>query len=233
MENKTQPTLYKIASALLCYPTPELQSAIGEIRTALAATPENLTTLEPLLNHIESTDLIDLQESYVVVFDRNPSHSLHLFEHVYGEDRARGQAMVDLLSEYTKHGFDVVSDELPDYVPLFLEFISTCETDESADLLGDAVHVLAHIGGKLKGSESLYASVFDVVVACSPVAAEPLNVPPIRDMDEALETFGPSVDGVEPLLSAHANSQTIPEMAPIKFYNTTPKAKQPDHTKSV
>jgi nitrate reductase delta subunit len=233
VENKTQPTLYKVASALLCYPSEELQSAIGEIRAALADAPDSLISLEPLLQHIESTDLIDLQESYVVVFDRNPSHSLHLFEHVYGEDRARGQAMVDLLGEYSKHGFDVLSDELPDYVPLFLEFLSTCDADESAALLGDAVHVLAHIGNKLKGSESLYASVFDIVIACSPVAAEPLNVPPIRDMDEALETFGPSAEGVEPLLSAHGNSQGIPEIAPIKFYNTSPKAKQSDRNTSI
>jgi len=85
----------------------------------------------------------------VQLFDRNPSHSLHLFEHIHGEDRARGQAMVDLIDEYRQHGFEPVADELPDYVPLFLEFLSLCDADEAARLLGDAVHVLAHVAKKL------------------------------------------------------------------------------------
>ena len=83
-------------------------------------------------------------------------------------------------------------------------------------MLGDAVHVLAHLGGKLKGNQSVYATVFDVLVQLSPVVPEPLTVPPIRDMDEALETFGPSVEGVEPLLNK-------PAVAPINFYAQRPQ----------
>lgn len=208
--------LYKALSALLCYPEPELQQGIGEIRAVLADEPVYLAQLEPLLTHLAQTELVELQEQYVQTFDRTPSHSLHLFEHVHGEDRARGQAMVDLLEEYRKHGFDVSADELPDYVPLFLEFLSQCDEAEARDVLGDAVHVLAHLGGKLKGNQSVYASVFDVLVALSPVVPEPLTVPPIRDMDEALETFGPSVEGVEPLLNK-------PAVAPINFYAQRPQ----------
>lgn len=208
--------LYKALSALLCYPEPELQQGIGEIRAVLADELVYLAQLEPLLTHLAQTELVELQEQYVQTFDRTPSHSLHLFEHVHGEDRARGQAMVDLLEEYRKHGFDVSADELPDYVPLFLEFLSQCDEAEARDVLGDAVHVLAHLGGKLKGNQSVYASVFDVLVALSPVVPEPLTVPPIRDMDEALETFGPSVEGVEPLLNK-------PAVAPINFYAQRPQ----------
>lgn len=208
--------LYKALSALLCYPEPELQQGIGEIRAVLADEPVYLAQLAPLLTHLAQTELVELQEEYVQTFDRTPSHSLHLFEHVHGEDRARGQAMVDLLEEYRKHGFDVSADELPDYVPLFLEFLSQCDEAESRDVLGDAVHVLAHLGGKLKGNQSVYASAFDVLVALSPVVPEPLTVPPIRDMDEALETFGPSVEGVEPLLNK-------PAVAPINFYAQRPQ----------
>lgn len=208
--------LYKALSALLCYPEPELQQGIGDVRAVLADEPVYLAQLEPLLTHLAQTDLVELQEQYVQTFDRTPSHSLHLFEHVHGEDRARGQAMVDLLEEYRKHGFDVTADELPDYVPLFLEFLSECDSDEALNVLGDAVHVLAHLGGKLKGNQSVYATVFDVLVQLSPVVPEPLTVPPIRDMDEALETFGPSVEGVEPLLNK-------PAVAPINFYAQRPQ----------
>lgn len=218
-------TIYKILSAILSYPNEELQAGIPEIRAALTADSEALAHLEPLLAHIEHTDLITLQEQYVMVFDRNPSHSLHLFEHVYGEDRARGQAMVDLLDEYRKHGFEVLSDELPDFVPLFLEFLATCTVDESDAVLSDAIHVLAHIGQKLQSSQSLYSSVFDILVNLSPVAPEPLTVPPIRDMDEALDRYGVSDDGAEPLLKpdmAMMNPQ-IPKVAPINFYATRPQ----------
>ena len=213
--------IYKILSALLCYPQADLQAGIAEIRPLLGAEYKNFTReLEPLLCEIEQTELIELQERYVQTFDRTPSHSLHLFEHVHGEDRARGQAMVDLLEEYRKHGFDVTSDELPDYVPLFLEFLSECEPSEARDVLGDAVHVLAHLGGKLKGNQSIYAAVFDVLVKLSPVTPEPLTVPPIRDMDEALETFGPSAEGIEPLLN---NRPSLPSVAPINFYAQRPQ----------
>ena len=216
--------IYKILSALLCYPQADLQAGIAEIRTLLADEYVDFASeLEPLLSEIEQTDLISLQERYVQTFDRTPSHSLHLFEHVHGEDRARGQAMVDLLEEYRKHGFDVVSEELPDYVPLFLEFLSECEPSEAQTVLGDAVHVLAHLGGKLKGNQSVYASVFDVLVKLSPVVPEPLTVPPIRDMDEALETFGPSAEGIEPLLNNRPSLPTVPSVAPINFYAQRPQ----------
>jgi nitrate reductase delta subunit len=159
----------------------------------------------------------------VSTFDRNPSHSLHLFEHIHGESRDRGQAMVDLMEQYKKHGLEMTGNDLPDYVPLFLEFLSQQEDEEVAlGLLGDAIHVLAYIGRKLAGNTSPYACVFDLLVRLSPVEPEALQEPPIRDMDEALETFGPGVDGVEPLLK-HA----VPGTHPVNFY---PKARSAERS---
>lgn len=229
MANKSTPLpnmlIYKILSALLCYPTAELQAGVREIRQSIAPESEVLSQLEPLLTHIENTELVSLQEQYVQTFDRTPSHSLHLFEHVHGEDRARGQAMVDLLEEYRKHGFDVSADELPDYIPLFLEFLSAIDPNEAQEVLGDAVHVLANIGGKLHGNGSLYTSVFAVLINLSPVAPEPLTVPPIRDMDEALDVFGVSDDGAEPLLKPDLSlmKAQLPKVAPINFYAQRPQ----------
>lgn len=205
--------LYKISSVLLCYPEPELLAALDDIRQQLEASPTAASMLQPLLVQLEGGDLIRLQENYVQTFDRSPAHSLHLFEHIHGEDRARGQAMVDLLEEYKEHGFEPVCAELPDYVPLFLEFLTQCEPQEADRLLGNAVHVLGHIAGKLRESSSPYAGVLDLLVWLSPVAPEPLSVPPIRDMDELLETFGPGADGSEPLLKP-----ALPAIAPVNFY---------------
>jgi nitrate reductase delta subunit len=208
---------YKALSALLCYPEADLVAALPELRAALAERPALLAAVEPLLSHLAGHDLIALQEGYVATFDRSPGHSLHLFEHIHGEDRDRGQAMVDLIEEFRRHGLEPVANELPDYLPLFLEFLSAIAPDDAARLLGDAVHVVAHVGGRLAEKGSPYAGVFDALQQLSPVAAEPLTAPPVRDMDEALETFGPGVDGVEPLLRQ-------PSVAPVNFYPSRPRA---------
>ncbi|MES3020624.1 MAG: nitrate reductase molybdenum cofactor assembly chaperone [Pseudomonadota bacterium] len=209
---------YAVLSALLQYPEPELLAQLPALAGLMAATPSLHAPLLPLFAHLGNGKLIDLQQQYVSTFDRNPSHSLHLFEHIHGESRDRGQAMVDLMEEYKKHGLEMTGDDLPDYVPLFLEFLDQQSADEAARLLGDAVHVLAHIGRKLAANGSPYAGVFTVLEELSPVAAEALTEPPVRDMDEALETFGPGADGVEPLLK----NTGIPGTHPINFY---PKAR--------
>lgn len=205
---------YRILSALLLYPEATLVEAVPQLEQALAAQPQWLAPLRPLLDYLAHTPLIELQQNYVTTFDRTPSHSLHLFEHIHGESRDRGPAMVNLMEEYKKHGLEMTGDDLPDFVPLFLEFLSQLPDEESAgEVLGDAVHVLAYLGGKLADNGSPYAGVFSVIEMLSPVAAEPLSVPPVNDMDEALETFGPGADGVEPLLGNRAGGAQ-----PINFY---------------
>jgi len=195
---------FKVISLLLCYPESDWLAALPELEDALAAEAdfngEANVRLAPLFEQLRQTGLIALQENYVATFDRNPSHSLHLFEHIHGESRDRGSAMIDLLQEYWKHDFDASASELPDYVPLFLEFLSQLPAEEALELLGDAVHVLATIGRKLDANGSPYATAFQLLEALSPVAAQELAEPPVHDMDEAMEMFGPSMDGVEPLL---------------------------------
>lgn len=195
---------FKVLSLLLCYPESEWMGALPELEQALAAEAgfngDAADRVAPLFALLRESKLIALQENYVATFDRNPSHSLHLFEHIHGESRDRGSAMIDLLEEYWKHDFDASAAELPDYVPLFLEFLSLLPAEEALELLGDAVHVLATVGRKLDANGSPYATTFQVLEALSPVAAQELAEPPVRDMDEAMEMFGPSMDGVEPLL---------------------------------
>jgi nitrate reductase delta subunit len=202
---------YRIVSALLSYPEPDFIDALVEIDDVLDDYPDMQETLSPLTDFFKQHDLITLQETYVATFDRNPAHSLHLFEHIHGESRDRGQAMVDLLQEYQRRGFEPEAAELPDHVPLFLEFLSLIEPAEAEALLDDAIHVLAAIGQRLARNESPYAAVFQVLRGLTQVEPRAQTDPPVRDMDEALETFGPGVDGVEPLLKP-GTSQTV------KFY---------------
>lgn len=193
--------MYKALSLLLIYPSKEWQQELSMIYSYIEKlSVENAEKLQPLFTYLQENDLITIQENYVTLFDRNNRHSLHLFEHLYGEDRERGQAMVDLLQEYQAVDLEPDDHELPDYLPLFIEFLAQIDAQKAAELLGDAIHVIGYIAGNLNESESVYALVLESLIELSPIKPEPLKVAPVRDMDEAMEMFGPSSEGIEPLL---------------------------------
>jgi nitrate reductase delta subunit len=121
--------------------------------------------LSRLADELAQEDLYDVQARYVDLFDRTRSLSLQLYEHVHGESRDRGQAMVELLKLYSAHGLELTAKELPDHLPVFLEFLSTLPSDEAAALLGQAAHVLEALRERLRKRQSHYASVFDILVA--------------------------------------------------------------------
>ncbi|MGB6388965.1 MAG: nitrate reductase molybdenum cofactor assembly chaperone, partial [Methyloceanibacter sp.] len=137
--------IFKALSALLSYPELELQTTAPELRRIIDEetflTPDCRRLLDALIEEIATGDLYDLQERYVELFDRTRSLSLHLFEHVHGESRDRGQAMIDLKSLYDQNGLCLSSAELPDYLPAFLEFLSTRPLAEARTLLGQPAHV--------------------------------------------------------------------------------------------
>ncbi len=121
--------------------------------------------------------MLDLQEHYVALFDRGRYVSLHIFEHVHGESRDRGQAMVNLLQMYEAHGFEMSTHELPDYIPLFLEFLSQQEPAEAVKLLQDAMPVLSLLGARLAERGSKFKAIFD---ALEGIAGEPEGINEIR-----------------------------------------------------
>ena len=141
------------------------------------------------IDEIADGDLFDLQERYVLLFDRTRSLSLHLFEHVHGESRDRGQAMIDLRSLYEKNGLSISATELPDFLPLFLEFLSTRPISEARDLLGQTAHIVAALGERLAKRGSPYAAIFTAlgeVAAADPASAavEALLAEPDADPDD-------------------------------------------------
>jgi nitrate reductase molybdenum cofactor assembly chaperone NarJ/NarW len=168
---------FKVLSALLNYPTEELQAAVPELAAALsreALIPAAIRRrLDVLLNEISAGDLYDLQERYVLLFDRTRSLSLHLFEHVHGESRDRGQAMIDLKALYENGGLAIDAPELPDFVPLFLEFLSTRPRAEAYELLAQAVHILAALAERLRKRHSAYEAAFRALVALAAAKPKP------------------------------------------------------------
>ena len=160
---------FKVLSAVLSYPTAQLQEAMPELTAAIGR--EALLDaavcrqLERLMNEIATGDLYDLQERYVLLFDRTRSLSLHLFEHVHGESRDRGQALIDLKSLYENGGLEIEAAELPDFLPLFLEFLSTLPRAEAYELLGQPAHIFEALAERLRKRQSDYEAVFRALTA--------------------------------------------------------------------
>jgi nitrate reductase molybdenum cofactor assembly chaperone NarJ/NarW len=184
-----QLTLRALA-ALLGYPSAELQANISEIRAALAegALPRGTRQrLDALLDRLATADLLEVQADYSELFDRSRSLSLHLFEHVHGESRERGQAMIDLGQQYIERGFYLDSPELPDFVPVFVEFASCLPPAEARDMLGEPAHVFAALEERLTKRGSPYAAVLGALL----VAA---GAKPDREALAELEARAPTDD---------------------------------------
>ncbi|MBN6715641.1 nitrate reductase molybdenum cofactor assembly chaperone [Pseudomonas capsici] len=167
--------ILKVISLLLDYPDEALVEGREELEQAIIQareiSPQQRGALFELLELICSNDLMDGQEHYGALFGRGRSLSLLLFEHVHGESRDRGQAMVDMLAQYEAAGFVLGIKELPDYLPLYLEFLSTREDIEAREGLADVAHLLALLAARLEERESAYASCFRALLQIA--GAEP------------------------------------------------------------
>lgn len=193
---------FKALAALLSYPNDELVAALPEIRAMVRderklprATREALVALA---DELATADLLDAQERYVALFDRGRATSLHLFEHVHGESRDRGQAMVDLQSLYERAGLVLAGRELPDYLPALLEFLSLQPIEVAQEMLGDSAHLVRAIGSAVAKRGSAYAAVFASTLALVGEKGLEAAPPPPEDKPlddewfEAPVVFGPA-----------------------------------------
>lgn len=159
----------KVLSLLLAYPRDELWDGFGEMRQILAdeaLLPEGARReVEALIDSLETSEPMHAQSAYVGLFDRGRHLSLHLFEHLIGESRDRGAAMVNLVEHYRACGYQLAARELPDYVPLVLEFLSLRPREEAEEMLGEAMPVLTLLGERLRQRDSLYAAPFEALQA--------------------------------------------------------------------
>ena len=153
--------IYKALSLLLDYPEAELIENLDELETRIG-TADGIdgmerTTLRKLIDHLRRTDLTAVQEDYVKTFDLTPEHSLHLTHHLFGDDKNRGPALIDLTEMYKQYGLQLAANELPDYLPLVLEFAALLEDEEARMFLGDAAKVTRVLALNLEKAESVYA----------------------------------------------------------------------------
>lgn len=188
MACQLQDRTLKALSLVLSYPTRELQKAMPEIGAVLASdtrlTAAARRALRPLLEDLGGCDIYDLQEQYVLLFDRSRTLSLNLFEHVHGESRDRGGAMVSLMETYRNGGFDPATTELPDHLPVLLEFLALRPLGEGREVLADAAHIFEALKTRLARRDSAYASVFAALLQLADAHADSDAVAELLDQPE-------------------------------------------------
>jgi nitrate reductase delta subunit len=205
---------FKVLAALLTYPEADHKAAADEMAATVKAEDllagPHLAAVHRFVKEMKDTDLMDLQARYVGLFDRSRALSLHLFEHVHGESRDRGQAMVDLRALYERHGLSPTRRELPDFLPLFLEFLSLLPVDEARGHLAEAAHIVTALWERMARHDSSYAGVLRAVASLAAAEPDRQAVDTVKaatdaaardeaDVDgswqEAAVTFGPSCAG--------------------------------------
>ncbi|MDO5570067.1 MAG: nitrate reductase molybdenum cofactor assembly chaperone [Bacteroidales bacterium] len=159
---------YKILSILLDYPSSQtknvLDECIGYINKENILDKRSKKNLQQFIDAFKEKDILDWQESYSSLFDCTPVSSLYIFDHVYGDSKMRGMAMVDLKQLYSSEGMDINSSELPDYLPLYLEFLSNLkDINQVYNLTGEIEHIISKIGKSLSSLNSEYGYLFNIL----------------------------------------------------------------------
>lgn len=184
-------TEMKLTAALLDYPgeltceiLAELPEILSECRLIDRKGKDDIAGFAAIYG---AMPLIDWQMAYSELFDVAPVTSLYLFEHVYGSSTKRGAAMASLKDTYRRHGLEMANDELPDYLPTFLDFLSTLEDEtEMMSYLADISPLLKSMHGALEKNHSHYARLLGWLVELS-AKGEPHPVPEKpRDMPESI-----------------------------------------------
>lgn len=183
--------IFKAFSALLSYPSAEIRQALPDIREVIRTSKlvgaREREGLVALIAEIGDGDLLAAEERYVDLFDRGRALSLHLFEHLHGDGRDRGAAMVELKALYAAAGFELTSSELPDYLPVVLEYLSQRDMVEARDMLADCAQILASIARSLVARQSGYAAVPQALLVIA--GEKPVNAADVKSVREPAEAL--------------------------------------------
>lgn len=216
--NRSSSITLRVLARLLSYPDAQLRGDLADMRHALrvesAIAPVRLAELDQLMRSLEQRNALDLEADYVELFDRGHATSLHLFEHVHGDSRDRGPAMIDLTQTYEKAGLFLAPGELPDYLPVVLEFVSTQPNKEARAFLNEMAHIFNAIFSALQSRETPYAAVLGALLELSGEKAQPVKLVADEALDASWEE--PEVFG-----GCSVKGQSKPGQAqPIHFVKT-------------
>jgi nitrate reductase delta subunit len=178
----------RVLARLLSYPDAELRAHLGELRQALqreaALTPARRAEVEALIDSLAAQIALDVEADYVQLFDSGRRTSLHLFEHVHGDSRDRGPAMIDLAQTFEKAGLYLAEGEMPDHLPVVLEYASTQPPREAQAFLAEMTHIFNVVFSALDKRCSRYASVLGALIELAGEKCAPVNVPDEEPVDE-------------------------------------------------
>ena len=176
---------------LLEYPDAALRENLAAMGDALheerALPPQRLTEIDALLAALGRTEPLDAEADYVQLFDRGRAASLYLFEHVHGDSRERGPAMIDLAQTYEQAGLFLAAGQMPDYLPVVLEFTSTQPPREARAFLGEMAHIFNAVFAALQARQSPYASVLVALLELAGEKAQPVAPQAEQPIDESWE----------------------------------------------
>ena len=215
---------------LLRYPDAHMRAALPQLMDALhlehALLPARMAEVESTCRYLSALDPLEAEARYVDQFDRGRQTSLHLFEHVHGDSRDRGPALVDLLQTYEKAGLQFDADELPDHLPVVLEFASTQPPEVAKEFLGEMAHILNALFSALVARNSPYASVIAAVLEVSGQRVQSVALTPEPEMDEVWaepEAFG----------GCSTQGQSKPDQPQPMHFVRTPRAERAPEGVSV
>ncbi|MDF3881055.1 nitrate reductase molybdenum cofactor assembly chaperone [Cupriavidus basilensis] len=178
-----------VLARLLAYPGEELRASLVPMRDLVAASRSlsdpGRDSLLALIDGMQRRDPYELEARYVDTFDRGRATALHLFEHVHGDSRERGQALVDLLQTYEAAGLFLGAGELPDYLPVVLEFAATQPGQTAREFLAEMAHILNAVHTALAERHSPYHAAIAAVLELAGERVEPVRLPPEESLDEA------------------------------------------------
>ena len=179
----------RVLAGLLSYPDAEMRGYLPDMREVLrreqALSASRLSELDALIETLLRAEPLDTEASYVQLFDRGRATSLHMFEHVHGESRDRGPAMIDLAQTYEKAGLYLAPGQLPDYLPVVVEFVSTQPPREARAFLGEMAHIFNALCNALQQRESAYASVVGALLELAGETAQAVKLAAEEPLDDS------------------------------------------------
>ncbi len=181
----------RVLARLLAYPNAVLRADLADMQIALQAdhvlSTARKAELTALIEHLGTGKPLEIEAEYVELFDRGRATSLHLFEHVHGDSRDRGPAMIDLTKTYEAAGLFLAPGELPDYLPVLLEFASTQPPKEARAFLSEMAHIFNTIFSAFQQRHSPYASVLGALIELSGEKAQAVKVVNDESLDASWE----------------------------------------------
>jgi nitrate reductase delta subunit len=191
MSDKDISRALRLCAHLLRYPDAAMRADLPALREALvderAFSKRRQMELDRLAARLHDADGLASEAGYVDVFDRSRATSLHLFEHVHGDSRDRGPAMIALNETYAAAGLRLAPGELPDYLPVVLEFASTQPPAEAKAFVAEFAHLLNAVFTVLERRGSPYAAAIAALLELAGERARPVDVPADLPLDEAWE----------------------------------------------